>query len=177
MSDKKKSEAKKSEPTKKVEPTDKYITLADGRKVFASGAFIANGDGTYTEAEMTDLLKHSHVAMTIMSKNAETGESKSETFDVLWGKEDDGHYFFSLATADGLNDDIIKSKPDDKYHYDMTLIGRGDVMRATYAISQVWRAFSQQFGIETAFRCIKVKLHFKTKQWYGVFVPVTDLLG
>ena len=152
------------------------ITLSDGSTVKREGAFVVNKDGTFDRCTNERLLEESAAAMTIQTVDHDTNEVKHiDTFGVHWRKTKFGGYVFEIATSKGLSDEVV----DNKSIHDrkLTLIGRGDAARAALALKQVWFAWSSSFGIESAFRIVRVELDADDKNWYALVVPVTEVLG
>ena len=74
-----------------------------------------------------------------------------------------------------LSDEVIENER--VYGGKLTLVGRGDAVHAALALKQVWFAWSSSFGIESAFRIVRVELDANDKNWYALVVPVTEVLG
>ena len=152
------------------------ITLSDGSTVKREGAFVVNKDGTFDRCTNERLLEENTAAMTIQTIDHNTKEVKHiDTFGVHWRKTKLGGYVFEIATSNGLSDEVV----DDKHvnGSKLTLIGRGDAARAALALKQVWFAWSSSFGIESAFRIVRVELDANDKNWYALVIPVTEVLG
>ena len=152
------------------------ITLSDGSTVKKEGVFIVNKDGTFDRCTNESLLEESTAAMTIHTVDNDTNDVKHiGTFGVHWRKTKAGGYVFDIATSNGLSDEVIEN--EHVHGEKLTLIGRGDAVRAALALKQVWFAWSSSFGIESAFRIVRVELDANYKNWYALVVPVTDVLG
>lgn len=166
-----KSEPKNAEP-KKIET----ITLSDGSTVKKEGAFIVNKDGTFDRCTSERLLEESTAAMTIQTVDHDTNEVEHiDTFGVHWRKTRFGGYVFDIATSKGLSDEVVDN--EHIHGEKLTLLGRGDAVRAAFALKRVWLAWSSSFGIESAFHIVRVELDSNDKNWYALIVPVTEVLG
>ena len=177
MSTKKNDKKPVTKATAKVEPKNPdTITLSDGSTVKKEGVFIVNKDGTFDRCTNERLLGEKVAAMTIQTVDNDTKEVKHiDTFAVRWRKTKDGGYIFDIATSKGLSDEVIENE---RVHGGkLTLIGRGDAVHAALALKQVWFAWSSSFGIESAFRIVRVELDANNKNWYALVVPVTEVLG
>ena len=178
MSTKKNDKKPVTKATAKVEPKKpETITLSDGSTVKKKGVFIANKDGTFDRCTNERLLKEKAAEMTIQTVDNDTNEVKHiDTFAVCWRKtKAGGGYIFDIATSKGLSDEVIEN--EHIHGGKLTLIGRGDAARAALALKQVWFAWSSSFGIESAFRIVRVELDANDKNWYALVVPVTEVLG
>lgn len=177
MSTKKNDKKPVTKATAKVEPKKPdTITLSDGSTVKKEGAFIVNKDGTFDRCTNERLLEESAAAMTIQTVDHDTKEVKHiGTFGVHWRKTRLGGYVFEIATSKGLSDEAVEN--EHVYGGKLTLVGRGDAVRAAFALKQVWLAWSSSFGIESAFRIVRVELDANDKNWYALVVPVTEVLG
>lgn len=177
MSTKKNDKKPVAKATAKVEPNKpETITLSDGSTVKKEGVFIVNKDGTFDRCTNERLLEEKAAAMTIQTVDKDTNEVKHiDTFAVRWRKTNAGGYVFDIATSKGLSDEVIENE---RVHGGkLTLIGRGDAVRAALALKKVWFAWSSSFGIESAFRIVRVALDANDKNWYALVVPVTEVLG
>lgn len=155
---------------------DDGIKLSDGTIVKREGAFIVNNDGTFDRCTSERLLEESAAAMTIQTVDHDTKEVKHiNTFGVHWRKTKAGGYIFDIATSKGLSDEVVKNER--AHGGKLTLVGRGDAVHAAFALKQVWFAWSSSFGIESAFRIVRVELDANDKNWYALVVPVTEVLG
>ena len=177
MSTKKNDKKPVTKATAKVEPKKpETITLSDGSTVKKEGAFIVNKDGTFDRCTNERLLEEKAAVMTIQTVDNATKEVKHiDTFAVRWRKTKAGGYIFDIATSKGLSDEVIENER--VYGGKLTLVGRGDAVRAALALKQVWLAWSSSLGIESAFRIVRVELDANDKNWYALVVPVTEVLG
>ena len=177
MSTKKNEKKQVTKTTVKVEQKKPdTITLSDGSAVKKEGAFIVNKDGTFDRCTNERLLEDGAAAMSIQTVDHNTKEVKCiDTFCVRWRKAKLGGYIFEIATSKGLSDEVVENKSIHKGK--LTLVGRGDASRAAFALRQVWFAWSSNFGIESAFRIVRVELDANDKNWYALVVPVTEVLG
>lgn len=177
MSTKKNEKKSIAKAVAKVESKEpETITLSDGSTVKKEGAFIVNKDGTFDRCNNERLLEESKAAMTIQTVDHDTKEVKHiDTFGVHWRKTKFGGYVFDIATSKGLSDEVVENKS--VHGWKLTLVGRGDAIRASLALKQVWLAWSSSFGIESAFRIVRVELDSSSKNWYALVVPVTEVLG
>lgn len=182
MSTKKNEKKSVAKAVAKVEPKNaepkkpETVTLSDGSTVKKEGAFIVNKDGTFDRCTNERLLEESSAAMTIQTVDHDTKEVKHiGTFGVHWRKTKLGGYVFDIATSKGLSDEVVDN--EHVHGGKLTLIGRGDAIRAAFALNQVWLAWSSNFGIESAFRIVRVELDANDKNWYALVVPVTEVLG
>ena len=165
---------KKSTATAVVK--DEGIKLSDGTIVKREGAFVANKDGTFDRCPAERLLSENAAAMTIHNIDPKTNTVASTvTYGVHWRKASNGFYMFEICTSKVLCDEVVKN--DSIVGDKLTLLGRGDAVKAAFALKQVWTAWAESFGLTNAYRAVRVELDQNTKTWYALMVPVTEVLG
>lgn len=165
---------KKSTATAVVK--DEGIKLSDGTIVKKDGAFIANKDGTFDRCPAERLLSENAAAMTIQNIDPKTNTVASTvTYGVHWRKTSNGFYLFEICTSNGLCDEVVKN--DSVVGGKLTLLGRGDAVKAAFALKQVWTAWAESFGLTNAYRAVCVELDHNNKTWNALMVPVTEVLG
>lgn len=177
MSTKKNEKKPVTKAVAKVEPKKlETITLSDGSTVKKEGAFISNKDGTFDRCPAERLLAESAAAMTIQCVDPKTNTVTSNvTYGVHWRKTSHGFYLFEICTSKVLCDEVVNN--DSVVGGKLTLLGRGDAVKAALALKQVWTVWSESFGLTNAYRAVRVALDQNTKTWYALMVPVTEVLG
>ena len=143
----------KAEPTKPAMPKE--------------GVWEKQEDGTFKKVDPTELLRHNTSLITVTH-----GDDEPKTFGIEWQKDDHGNYLFRILTSHVLIDEHEEINGSD-----VTLVGRGDSGHAWFALTNAWAAFASQFGLEKAYRLVRMSLGYKTKMWSAVFAPCTDILG
>lgn len=155
---------------------DEGIKLSDGTIVKKGGAFVANKDGTFDRCPAELLLSESAAAVTIRNVDPKTNAVMSTvTYGMHWRKTSNGFYLFEICTSKVLCDEVVKN--DSVVGGKLTLLGRGDAVKAALALKQVWTAWAESFGLSLAYRAVRVALDQNTKTWYALMVPVTEVLG
>lgn len=155
---------------------DEGIKLSDGTIVKREGAFVANKDGTFDRCPAERLLSENMAAMTIQNVDPKTNTVTSTvTYGVRWRKTSQGFYLFEICTSKVLCEEVVKN--DSVVSGKLTLLGRGDAVKAALALKQAWTTWAESFGLSLAYRAVRVALDQKTKTWYALMVPVTEVLG
>ena len=155
---------------------DEGIKLSDGTIVKREGAFVANKDGTFDRCPAERLLAESVAEITIQNIDPKTKTVASTvTYGVHWRKTGNGFYLFEIRTSKALCDEVVKK--DSVVGGKLTLLGRGDAVKAAFALKQVWTSWAESFGLTNAYRAVRVALDQNTKTWYALMVPVTEVLG
>lgn len=174
MSTKKPAEKKPTNVENMKNDKSDKLTLSDGSVVKREGVFAVNDKGEVEKIGASDLIQHNHAAITCMSRTKD-GAVKCETYLCHWDKDGRGNYIFTVATCKGMDDE---NKHDEKMKpQDFKLLGRGDFFHATHILANMWNAYATQFGIQSAFKLVRVELDYKTKQWFALVAPVTTVLA
>lgn len=172
---------KKATTTKPASPEVKNIfdgmsvTTENGVKK-AGGAWATGPDGKTREAKADDILKATNGFVTVGSDQINV----LETFAVHYKKRDCGGFIFSVETSKSLVSEEIDPPENfpiakDGVKQKITLVGRGEVEHAVFALTSCFNAITQQFGISNAYRCVRLELEHTTKQWTALFVEAIEV--
>lgn len=174
-STKKATTPKPSKPEVKNTFDGMTVTTESGVKK-AGGAWATGPDGKTREAKADDILKATSGFITVGADQI----GVLETFAVHYKKRDCGGFIFSVETSKTL--DAVEIDPPEHFPIakngetqKITLVGRGEVEHAVFALTSCFKAIASQFGIDNAYRCVWLELEHTTKQWTALFVEAIEV--